>query len=150
MKCPFCGKSNTRVVDSRDLAAGSSIRRRRECRVCRKRFTTYERPENSVTFVIKRDGRMEPFDKQKIRESISIACNKRNVSEAKIDRIVRKITRQVKRTYGPEVPSRFIGELILKELKHVDSVAYVRFASVYKQFADVTQFIEEASRVRKR
>lgn len=149
MRCPFCNRNKTRVIDSRLANRGTTIRRRRNCGRCRRRFTTYERPEDRTIQVLKRDGRRERFDRQKLREGLLLACNKRPVSDRKIENIVNRIERTLYETYAREASSRVIGEMILSELKKVDKVAYIRFASVYRGFSDVGQFIQEASRIKK-
>ena len=150
MKCPFCKKHKTRVLDSRTANNGTVIRRRRSCRRCSRRFTTYERPEQKLLWVVKRDGRKEMFDRQKIRGGITAACNKRPVSERKIRDIVAKIEREIMRSYAVEVSSKVVGEMVLNELKRADKVAYMRFASVYRSFEDVDQFIQEARTFKKK
>lgn len=150
MKCPYCRKDATRVIDSRTANRGFIIRRRRSCMSCKRRFTTYERPERKSIRVIKRDGSREPFDWTKIRESIAIACNKRPVSEAQIDKAANRVEAALLRDQPKEIASSSIGELVLAELKKLDKVAYVRYASVFRGFADVEQFIKEAARIRKR
>jgi transcriptional repressor NrdR len=150
VKCPFCKKQKTRVLDSRTSNNGTVIRRRRSCRRCRRRFTTYERPEQKLLWVVKRDGRKEMFDRLKIRAGILAACNKRPVSERKIRDIVAKIEREIMRSYATEISSKVIGEMVLNELKRADKVAYMRFASVYRSFEDVDQFIQEARTFRKK
>lgn len=149
VKCPFCKRNKTHVIDSRMANRGTTIRRRRNCSRCKRRFTTYERPEDRTIQVIKRDGRRERFDRQKLREGLLLACNKRPVSDRKIENIVSRIERQLYETYAREASSKVIGELILDELKKADKVAYVRFASVYRGFSDVGQFIQEASKIKK-
>lgn len=150
MKCPFCRKSRTQVLDSRTSNKGLTIRRRRQCIKCKRRFTTYERPEEKIVFVVKRDGTKEVFDREKLRGSIHIACNKRPVAEKQVDAVADKVERDVLKNYSPEVSSRVIGELVLQQLKRIDKVAYVRFASVYRSFSDVEQFIEESKAVKKK
>lgn len=150
MKCPFCKKSRTQVIDSRTSDKGSTIRRRRQCMKCKRRFTTYERPEGKIVHVVKRDGTKEIFDRDKLRGSINIACNKRPVADKQIDVVVDKVEREVFKSHSPEVSSRVIGDLVLQQLKRIDKVAYVRFASVYRSFSDVEQFIEESKAVKKK
>ncbi len=137
MKCPFCNNDKTQVIDKRESREG--FRRRRECLKCRKRFTTYEAIEEPKIFVIKKDSRREPFSREKLRIGISKACEKRPVSQEEIDKIVSEIEQKLKEQ-GKEVNSKVIGEFVIKELKTLDKVAYVRFASVYREFADVSQF----------
>jgi transcriptional repressor NrdR len=149
MKCPFCNRNKTRVIDSRTANRGSTIRRRRSCGRCKRRFTTYERPEDRTIQVIKRDGRKERFDRQKLREGLLLACNKRPVSDRRIESIVERVEQELHNTYAREASSRVIGEMVLRELKKADKVAYIRFASVYRGFSDVGQFVQEADKVRK-
>ena len=141
MKCPFCGNSDTRVVDSRDTGNGDSIRRRRECPRCGKRFTTYEYVELREIFVVKKDGRREPFSREKLRRGITKACEKRPIGYDKINRQVDKIEQRLRSQNKPEVPSSKIGDMVMAWLKRVDKVAYIRFASVYRQFKDINTFL---------
>jgi transcriptional repressor NrdR len=150
MKCPWCGYKEDRVVDSRSTAGASAIRRRRECLKCGRRFTTYEYIEENWLMVIKKDGRREPFDRKKILAGIMKACEKRPISLEKMEEIVRQVERTIQRTTEREVSSRRIGELVMEKLKQLDDVAYVRFASVYRQFRDVSQFMEELKSVLKK
>ena len=143
MKCPSCGYSETKVIDSRLNTDGTSIRRRRECLQCEKRFTTYEYVEQVPLLVVKRDGRRQPFDRKKIIAGLMKACEKRPVSVDKMEEITGEIARAVQRKYDREVDSKEIGELIMEKLAALDEVAYVRFASVYRQFRDVNQFMNE-------
>jgi len=142
MKCPFCGSNETKVVDSREVENGSAIRRRRLCLECGRRFTTYERVERTPLIVIKKDGRRELFDQQKVLNGILKACEKRNIPMEEIERIASSITNKAYEEATPEISSRRIGELVMEELKSLDQVAYVRFASVYREFRDVDQFLE--------
>lgn len=142
MLCPFCRKGETKVVDSR----GSQefvIRRRRECLDCNRRFTTYEKIEESPVTVIKKDGTRIPFDREKIRSGVEKACYKRPISPEQIERIVGDVERDVYEHFEREVPSRYIGEQVMNLLRLTDQVAYVRFASVYRAFQDVNDFVEE-------
>ncbi|MBE7490569.1 MAG: transcriptional repressor NrdR [Planctomycetes bacterium] len=141
MRCPFCKVDNDRVVDSRASSEGAVVRRRRECLACGKRFTTYERIEETPLRVIKKDGSRAPFDREKIRHGIQRACEKRPVSAAQIEQVVQDIEDDVSKRYDREVPTRVIGELIMEKLKAIDSVAYVRFASVYREFKDTADFL---------
>lgn len=141
MRCPFCKVDNDRVVDSRSSSEGAVVRRRRECLACGKRFTTYERIEETPLRVIKKDGSRAPFDREKIRHGIQRACEKRPVGAAQIEQVVQDIEDEVTKRYDREVPTRVIGELIMEKLKAVDSVAYVRFASVYREFKDTADFL---------
>lgn len=143
MKCPSCQYNETKVVDSRLNGEGTSIRRRRECLKCEKRFTTYEYVEHVSLMVVKRDGRRQPFDREKIISGIIKACEKRPVSIDKIETMTDEIGRTIQKKYDREVASKDIGEMIMEKLANLDDVAYVRFASVYRQFRDVNQFMSE-------
>lgn len=143
MKCPTCGYKETKVIDSRLSGDGASIRRRRECLKCEKRFTTYEYVEEVPLMVVKRDGRRQPFDRKKIISGLVKACEKRPVSIDKMEEITTEIERSIQKQYDREVNSKDIGELIMQKLAGLDEVAYVRFASVYRQFRDVNQFMDE-------
>ena len=143
MKCPSCGYQETKVIDSRLNTDGTSVRRRRECLECEKRFTTYEYVEQVPLLVVKRDGRRQPFDRKKIIAGLMKACEKRPVSVDKMEDITGEIERAIQRKYDREVNSKEIGELIMEKLAALDEVAYVRFASVYRQFRDVNQFMSE-------
>lgn len=150
MKCPFCASLENRVVDSRLSKDHNVIRRRRECIGCGKRFTTYERIEESLPLVIKRDGRREPFDRTKIIVGMKKACEKRPISIDTIERAVDRIEQSFQEKGEKEIPSERIGERVMEELHEMDEVAYVRFASVYRQFKDATDFLTEASKLMKR
>ena len=139
MKCAFCGHDATKVTDKRD--GEETTRRRRQCLSCGKRFTTYERPEVNI-IVIKKDGRRERFDRQKLLTGILKACEKRPVSQETIEKVVNDIEAEL-RSFGSEVPSRTIGELVMEKLKAIDKVAYIRFASVYRAFGDISAFEKE-------
>jgi len=143
MKCPFCGYKEDKVVDSRATAEESAVRRRRECLKCAKRFTTYEYIEDVSLMVIKKDGRREAFDRKKILAGIMRACEKRPISMEKMEDVVTQVERAIQKKSDREVQASRIGELIMEKLKALDDVAYVRFASVYRQFKDVGQFMEE-------
>jgi len=143
MKCPFCGYKEDKVVDSRATAEESAVRRRRECLKCGKRFTTYEYVEEVSLMVIKKDGRREPFDRKKLLSGIMKACEKRPVSIEKMEDIATSIERTIQRKSDREVSTQGIGELVMEKLRLLDDVAYVRFASVYRQFKDVSQFMKE-------
>ncbi len=143
MRCPFCKQDNDRVIDSRASNDGFAIRRRRECLECSRRYTTYERLEESPLRVVKKDGRREPFDRGKILAGVRRACEKRPVSDEKLEEIVARIERLCSEKFDREVPTSFIGDLVMQELRTLDQVAYVRFASVYREFKDVTQFLQE-------
>ena len=143
MKCPFCLAPDTRVVDSRPSQDGRTIRRRRECTACSKRFTTYERVEEFQPLVIKKDGRREPFNRTKIIEGILKACEKRPIGLDQIEDFVQELERDIQEKGEREIPSSRIGERVMARLKEWDDVAYVRFASVYKQFKDLNAFMEQ-------
>ena len=143
MRCPSCLFKDTKVVDSRLSSDGASVRRRRECLQCEKRFTTYEYLEQVPLMVVKRDNRRQPFDRKKIIAGILKACEKRPVSVDKIEEITLQIERSVQKKYDREVDSKELGEMIMEKLMMLDEVAYVRFASVYRQFRDVNQFMSE-------
>lgn len=143
MKCPFCNQENSSVIDSRESKEGETIRRRRECDSCRKRFTTYERVEELLPQVVKKDDRREPFDRKKLVIGIQKACEKRPVSMETIEVVVDRIEREIQEMGEKEIPSKEVGERIMKELHKLDQVAYVRFASVYRQFKDLNEFMEE-------
>ena len=143
MKCPFCGFENDKVVDSRESKEGESIRRRRECLKCEKRFTTYERIDEIPYMVIKKDGRREKFERQKVLNGLLRACEKRPVSMGKLEQIVNDAEGLVVDSPERERKASEVGELIMNRLKHIDKVAYVRFASVYLDFKDVREFMEE-------
>lgn len=143
MKCPSCGYQETKVIDSRLSADGASIRRRRACLQCEKRFTTYEYIEEVPLMVVKRDGRRQPFDRKKIVAGLMKACEKRPVGIDKMEEITGEIERLIQRKYDREVNSKELGELVMEKLAVLDEVAYVRFASVYRQFRDVNQFMNE-------
>jgi transcriptional repressor NrdR len=147
MKCPHCGYKEDKVVDSRATKESSAIRRRRECLKCGKRFTTYEYIEEVSLMVIKKDGRREPFDRKKILAGVIKACEKRPVGMEKMEEIVTQVERSVQKKSDREISSGRIGELVMEKLKILDDVAYVRFASVYRQFKDVGQFMEELKSV---
>ena len=147
MKCRYCASTDSRVIDSRPTEDGSAIRRRRECINCGKRFTTYEKIEEIPIMVVKRDGRREPFDSEKIRNGIRKACEKRPISADVQDKVVDDVSREVFNTLASEVTTRDIGEIVMKNLKDVDEVAYVRFASVYREFKDTQTFMKELQRL---
>ena len=147
MKCPTCRYKETKVIDSRMNADGTSIRRRRECLKCRKRFTTYEYVEQVPLMVVKKDGRRQPFDRNRLMSGLVKACEKRPVSIDQIEQIVDEIERAVQLKYDREVASKNIGEMIMNKLSLLDEVAYVRFASVYRQFRDVNQFMNELQNI---
>ena len=143
MKCPFCGHEEDKVVDSRTSSDGVAIRRRRECLQCGKRFTTYEHVEEQPLMVIKKDGRREPFDRHKLLAGLVKACEKRPVSMDDLEGLVDELERELSQHFEREVASREIGERVMRKLHALDPVAYVRFASVYREFKDVEQFMRE-------
>jgi transcriptional repressor NrdR len=143
MKCPFCGHAENKVIDSWISKDGKAIRRRRECLGCARRFTTYEYVEDILPMVVKKDGRREPFDRVKIRNGVMTACEKRPISMEDMDKIVENVEIACQEFQGEEIPSSAIGEKVMSELKVLDGVAYVRFASVYRQFRDVGEFMSE-------
>jgi len=140
MRCPFCGHLEDRVVDSREAQDGQATRRRRECLGCERRFTTYERSEESLPALVKKDGRREAFDRRKVLEGLRRACQKRPVSQERIDEMATRVERRLQETGEREVPSSAVGELVMEMLRAEDPVAYVRFASVYRDFRDVGEF----------
>ena len=148
MRCPVCGFEDCKVLDSRPVKEGNSIRRKRECIQCGKRFTTYETIEKPTVLVIKKDQSRELFDENKIRSGILAACHKRPVSAAEIDAIVTRVTQTVYNSMQEEVTTRKIGEMIMEELRQLDEVAYIRFASVYRQFADLSTFLAEMTKMK--
>jgi len=143
MTCPFCGHSEDRVVDSRVGRDGKFIRRRRECLKCRRRYTTYEYIEDVLPHVVKRDGRREPFDRQKLRGSLLKACEKRSVGVPAVDDVVADIETRLHERTEKEITTLELGEVVMEHLQKLDQVAYVRFASVYRQFKDISQFMDE-------
>jgi transcriptional repressor NrdR len=143
MKCPFCENLEDKVIDSRTSKEGSAIRRRRECLQCGRRFTSYERVEDIVPMVVKKDGRREPFDAGKVRSGLLIACKKRPIETDKLDGIVDNMEKQLAGLGVKEIRSSWIGERIMSELKDLDKVAYVRFASVYHQFKDIDDLLDQ-------
>ncbi|MGN0718656.1 MAG: transcriptional regulator NrdR [Anaerovoracaceae bacterium] len=147
MKCPFCDNPDTRVIDSRPTEEGHAIRRRRGCDKCNKRFTTYEKVEETILMVVKKDGKREAFDRSKLLRGIARACEKRPVTMAAMEAMVDEIERILGSTMEKEVASERIGELVMDQLKKVDEVAYVRFASVYRQFTDVNTFVKEIEKL---
>jgi transcriptional repressor NrdR len=149
MKCPYCGTSRDKVVDSRSSNNGRNIRRRRECLKCGKRFTTYEHVEEMPLMVIKKDGRREPFDRNKILAGLTKACEKRPISVERLEKLADVIEMQIQKNFEREVKASAIGELVMKHLHALDQVAYVRFASVYRQFKDINQFMKELKQLLK-
>ena len=147
MRCPFCAHPESKVVDSRPSDEGSSIRRRRECLACHKRFTTYETMESLPLMVVKKDGSRQTFDKTKLLNGMIRACEKRPVPFATLEEIANEIEQVLQNEMDREIPSARIGELVMERLKTVDEVAYVRFASVYRQFKDISTFMEELNKL---
>ncbi len=147
MKCPFCGKENTRVIDSRPADDSSSIRRRRQCDECSKRFTTYEKVETIPLVVIKKDNNREPYDRSKIEAGVFRSCHKRPISVDQINSLVDEVENVIFNMEEKEIPSHRIGEIVMDKLKGLDPVAYVRFASVYREFKDVNTFMNELKKI---
>ena len=147
MRCPYCRQDDDRVIDSRSAGDGTAIRRRRECRSCSKRFTTYEQVEQPVFRVVKKGGERAPYERKKVITGLLKACEKRAVPTEEVEGIVQRLEAAMEREFTREVPSSFIGEFVINELREVDQVAYVRFASVYRDFQDVTEFLEELRRI---
>ena len=147
MKCPFCGYTESRVIDSRPAEEGASIRRRRECLACQRRFTTYEVMERLPLVVIKRDGSRQTFDKNKLIGSMLKACEKRSVALGDLEKIADEIEQELQNELVREIPTSEIGEMVMRRLQNLDQVAYVRFASVYRQFKDINTFMEELTRL---
>ncbi len=143
MKCPFCLYEDSKVVDSRLGEDGSITRRRRECFQCSRRFTTYERVLLTLPLVVKKDGRREPFDSEKLKMGLRKACEKRPVSTEQIEKVIGNIEKKLQESGEKEVKTSIVGEFVMEELRHLDKVAYVRFASVYRQFKDISEFVEE-------
>lgn len=149
MKCPFCGHAETKVVDSRVSEAGDTIRRRRECLDCEQRFTTYERREEVPLTVIKKDGERELFDRGKLLRGLTVATAKRDVSQSTLEDLVISIESELHNEFRYEIPAQALGDMVLKKLRKLDKVAYVRFASVYKEFQDLDEFTSELKRLGK-
>ena len=149
MKCPYCGSDNTRVIDSRPADDNTSIRRRRHCDDCNKRFTTYEKVETIPLIVIKKDMGREQYDRRKLEKGILVACHKRPVSAMEITKIVNEVEKDIFAREEREIPSSLIGEIVMDKLVDVDPVAYVRFASVYREFKDVNSFMNELKKMMK-
>lgn len=147
MKCPFCGSADTSVIDSRPADDNTSIRRRRSCPDCGKRFTTYEKVETIPLIVIKKDNNREQYDRSKIEKGVLLACRKRPVSAGQMTKIVDDIETEIFSLEEKEIPSNRIGEIVMEKLENIDPVAYVRFASVYREFKDVDTFMDELKRV---
>ncbi len=147
MKCPFCNNEDTKVIDTRSMEENTVIKRRRLCENCNERFTTYEKLDVIPISVVKRDFKREPFDRNKLLKGIMLACNKRPVSADKIEQLVKEVENKVYTSGKKEVDSRYIGELVMEKIKDLDDISYVRFASVYKEFADVESFMNEIKKV---
>ena len=147
MKCPFCGHENTRVIDSRPAEDNNSIRRRRVCDECDKRFTTYEKVETITLIVIKKDDNRETYDRSKIEAGVLRACHKRPISANQIKQLVDEVETEIFNREEKEISSRVIGELVMNKLKDLEAVAYVRFASVYREFKDINTFMDELKKV---
>lgn len=150
MRCPFCGYMDTKVLDSRPAEDGNTIRRRRECVECGRRVTTYEKVDEIPLVIVKKDGRIEVFDRSKILGGIIKACEKRPISMAQMEEVVDEIEKELRNRMDTEVKSEDIGEMVMDKLRNLDQVAYVRFASVYRQFKDVNSFIEELENLLKK
>ena len=149
MKCPFCGAQDTKVIDSRPADDNGSIRRRRQCEECGKRFTTYEKLETMPLMIIKKDDSREPYNREKIENGILLSCHKRPVSLIRINAMVDEIETQIYNMGEKEIPAKVIGEIVMEKLKDLDEVAYVRFASVYREFKDVNTFMAEIQKILK-
>ena len=147
MKCPFCNYENTRVIDSRPAEENNSIRRRRVCDECGKRFTTYEKVETIPLIIIKKDNNREAYDRSKIESGVLRACHKRPVSAAQITKLVDEVENEIFNLEEREIPSDIVGEILMRKLKSLDEVAYVRFASVYRQFKDINTFVSELKNI---
>lgn len=150
MRCPYCGNPDTRVTDTRTNPPGTQIRRRRRCTRCGKRFTTFEQLELHLPIVVKRDGRREPFQRNKLYASLAVALRKRPIPQERIEAIVERIESRITESGRAEITSRELGEMVMRELRKLDQVAYVRYASVYREFQDVTEFIKEIRSLMKR
>jgi transcriptional repressor NrdR len=147
MRCPFCASRDTKVIDKRDSEEGAHTRRRRECPSCQQRFTTYERPETPTLMIVKKDGRRQGFDRGKLRASIQTACTKRPIASQTIERLVDQIEAELRGRDVLEVGSGVVGDLVMGKLRDLDQVAYIRFASVYRAFADLSSFEQELARL---
>ena len=147
MKCPFCGNENTRVIDSRPAEENNSIRRRRVCNICEKRFTTYEKVETIPLIIIKKDNNRETYDRSKIEAGVLRACHKRPISANQIEKLVDEVETEIFKMEDKEISSQMIGEYVMEKLKELDAVAYVRFASVYREFKDINTFMDELKKI---
>lgn len=143
MKCPFCQADNDKVIDSRASEDGIAIRRRRQCNACRRRYTTYERVERTTVKVVKKDGTREPFDRTRLKQGLEKACWKRPISDTDIEALIVEVENYVEANFDSEVESRYLGEVVMEHLRELDQVAYVRFASVYREFKDARDFVDE-------
>jgi len=143
MKCPYCNSNENKVIDSRETSEGIATRRRRECITCGKRFTTYEYVEKTPLMVIKKDGRREPFSHQKVINGLLKACEKRPISIEKLENVASELETEIQKKFDQEIDSNYVGEMVMAKLSKLDDIAYVRFASVYRQFKDVNQFMRE-------
>jgi len=150
MKCPYCNYEETQVIDTRDTENLESTRRRRECMKCNKRFTTYERVEEADIIVVKKDGRRERFQRQKVLNGVVEACEKRSIPLEKIEKLVDEVESDLRKRDSVEVESKVVGELVMKKLRNLDKVAYIRFASVYREFEDLDRFTEELEKLQKK
>lgn len=147
MKCPYCGQTVDKVVDSRESRGGEITRRRRECLSCQRRYTTYERIEDVVPVVVKKDGRRESFDRSKVMTGLLKACEKRPITRETLEMIVEEVEHFVQENSEREIPSRQLGEIVMSKLQTLDKVAYVRFASVYREFKDINEFLKEINEI---
>ena len=147
MLCPYCKENNDRVVNSRANVDGAAVKRRRECLACGHRYTTYERIEDTAIRVIKKDGSRENFSRAKLLDGLNLACHKRPVSAERLEAVVDEIEQELTRFYENEVSSSVVGEMVMERLKDIDQVAYIRFASVYREFKDISDFLEEAGTI---
>ena len=147
MKCPFCGNENTRVIDSRPAEENNSIRRRRVCDICEKRFTTYEKVETIPLIIIKKDNNRETYDRSKIEAGVLRACHKRPISANQIEKLVDEVETEIFKMEDKEISSQMIGEYVMEKLKELDAVAYVRSASVYREFKDINTFMDELKKI---
>ena len=148
MKCPFCGNPDSKVIDSRPDKGGTAIRRRRECELCSRRFTTFEMIEETPLIVIKKDGRKEKFDRNKLMRGVLTACSKRSIPLDKIEKLINGVEVTLRKRSAIEIPSQLIGELVMRKLKSLDKIAYIRFASVYQDFDTITAFEQEVRHLR--
>jgi len=147
MRCPYCQSGDSKVIDTREAGDTEITRRRRECLKCQKRFTTYERVEGVELIVVKKDNRREQFDRQKLMHGLLRSCEKRPIKQEKIEKMVDEIETELRTKESTEIPSKEIGEIVVEKLKNIDEIAYVRFASVYRQFKDAKQFLKEVEEV---